>query len=654
MAHREAPELSFERDVKLSRKPVLGIRITPTFRFVLFAAVDAMLLAASLLFAVVVRYDGMVPLEAYRAYPIFAAVSIVSTIAALHAVGVYRIAWSFVGLRDIARVAAGVGVSVVFLAAFFQFAYVSASVPNLPRSVAVIFAPIAFCALSGFRLARRAVRTLQGHRLAVNGPRTLLIGAGVSGSQILRSIQATGAPYQVVGFLDDDPRSKATVIHGVRVLGPTAELERHIRLLGVEVAIVCVASATSPFVRDIVRRCHEAGVDTIRIVPSVAEIVEGQVDIQTTREVRLEDLLGREAVVIDSADVRALLSGKRVVITGGAGTIGAELCRQIARFKPASLVVLDVDETRIHDVAAELTQTHPQLLIRQALVDVRDEMAVRELFMSERPQVVFHAAAYKHVPMMEAYPLAAMDVNVLGTSNVLDAAEASGAERFVLISTDKAVEPSSIMGATKRLAELVVFARPHVASKGARKSQLIRSAVRFGNVIGSRGSVIPTFERQLRQGGPLTVTHPQMERFFMMTSEAVSLVLQAAALGEGNDLFVLDMGKPVNILQVAREFVRLHGLHPDRDIEIIFTGLRPGEKLVERLNYADEQLVPTKHARVLRTSVQLARHAPPTALVRQLVDSRDPAVARAALRELFPSLETFANAATEENPMPAA
>lgn len=613
-----------------------GWKVTPARRLAFFVGSDTLLTTLCLLAALGLRFEGDVPGSVWASAPLPLAVAVLSTIVGLALTRTYNAAWGYFGLRDVARVALAVAGATVVFGGFLQYQYVS-SVAQVPRSIALLQAPLTFCALSGFHLAKRAARLYFGPGTGPGTP-TLLIGAGDAGVQVLMSIlEPRGTPtHSVVGFLDDDPLARGQRIHGVPVLGPTQELENAVRHTGAKCIIVCTAATSGPFVAQITDRARAAGIATVRIVPRVHEILDGKVTIDTTREVSLEDLLGREKVEIDAREIGILLKGRGILVTGGAGTIGSELCRQIARREPASLTILDVDETRLHDLALELREAHPRLKVSEALVDVRNLDDLRATFESGRPHIVFHAAAFKHVPMMERFPLSALDVNVLGTMNTAGMAEAFGTERFVLVSTDKAVEPSSVMGASKRLAELVLFSD---VSRTTQK-RMIRSAVRFGNVIGSRGSVIPTFERQLKRGGPLTVTHPDMERFFMMTSEAVSLVLQAAALGEGNDIFVLDMGKPVRIDDMARAFVRLQGLEPGKDINIVYTGLRPGEKLAEILHYPHEVLSVTRHDRVMRAApLRDAASEGAEEIVRGLVADRDMAAARQYLAKLFPTLE---------------
>lgn len=618
-------------------------RVTPARRLTFFLGVDFALVAISALAAALLRFDGSLPPGTSREYAAGALSMGFLTVACALGLGAYRAAWSYFGLRDIARVGAAV-LAATALALLGILALRGAGVSPTPSlGAAIIQAPIAFCAVSGFRLSKRAARLmLRGASLPSYGQRTLIIGAGAEGDQVLKSILETpdDAPFHVVGIVDDDPLARGTSIHGVRVLGPIAELERHLVATKAEVVIICIRRADRALVQHIMRTTRDVGIRKVRIVPSLTELVDAKISLASTRAVSLDDLLGRDPVQIDLESVQGMLSGKTALVTGGAGTIGSELCRQIARFGVRKLVVVDVDETRLHDLALELAHVAPDVQVVQALVDVRSRGALDALFAEHQVNVVYHAAAYKHVPMMEKWPLSALDVNVLGTANVATSAQQHGVERFVLVSTDKAVEPSSIMGASKRLAELVVFGTP-------RKGMRIE-AVRFGNVLGSRGSVLPTFEAQLRRGGPLTVTHPEVERYFMMTSEAVQLVLQASVMGSDREVFVLDMGKPIRILDVAREFVRLNGLEPGRDIEIKITGLRPGEKLSEVLHYDHEPLRSTAHPRIFQTSVHVApQHAATLAAARELVETGDHEAARRYFRDTFPSLSGATDARTD-------
>jgi FlaA1/EpsC-like NDP-sugar epimerase len=621
----------------------LGFRVTPARRLAFFLGVDTILALLAGLAAVAIRFDGTLPRAVLDVLVPTAPAFVGLTLAALGLARVYSVAWSFVGLRDVGRIAAAIAMATVVMFILATLAQSYDALRGLPRSVIVLQAPLSFLAISGFRLSKRAWRFARKQPAAVREARapTIIVGAGQAGKQVLESINdpESRAQYRVVGFVDDDPLAWGTSIHGAPVLGPIKDLGAQVARTGARAVIICIAHATGPLVRSVTDASREAGVEDIRIIPPLTHVIDGTVTVQSTRVVSLEDLLGRAVVRIDDDAVRGLIMGRRVLVTGGAGTIGTELCSQVHRLAPTRLTILDVDETRLHEAVEELRERGgTATTVDGALVDVRDARAV-EAVLEEGYDLVFHAAAYKHVPMMEDRPVAALHVNVIGTSIVLHAARAHGCSNFVLISTDKAVEPSSVMGASKRLAELVALA-PRATPERADRTRC--SIVRFGNVVGSRGSVIPTFERQLKHGGPLTVTHPDMERFFMMTSEAVALVLQAAALGDGRDLFVLDMGKPVRIVDVAREFVRLHGLKPDVDVPIVFTGLRPGEKLAEALHYPEERLRPTTHPRVLRAQMSHPTEDADSLLatIRALVEERDEVAAGAFFHKMFPSLAT--------------
>ncbi len=410
-------------------------------------------------------------------------------------------------------------------------------------------------------------------RIAHDEPtRVLVVGAGEAGSMVVRDILRSHELGLVpVGYVDDDPRKIGLSLHGIRVQGSRAALETIAKRTEADQVLLAIPSATSDLVRDIASQCEEVGL-TLRVLPTVRETVNGRVTARDIRDLSIEDLLGRQQVEMDDEAVRGMLAGRRVLITGAGGSIGSEIVRQVLMFEPAKVVLLDHDETHLHDVMSELDPSRP---VACALADVRDRDRILEVFWLERPDVVFHAAAHKHVPLLEDHPAEAFRTNVLGTANVVEAASAVGVGRFVLVSTDKAVRPESVMGASKWFAEQIV------RSLQARGS--VMCAVRFGNVLGSRGSVIPTFLRQIASGGPLTVTDPSMARFFMSIQEAVCLVLQAAAMSSGGEVFTLEMGEPVNILDLARRLIHLSGRVPGRDVRIEVVGRRPGEKLIEDL-----------------------------------------------------------------------
>jgi len=575
---------------------VLGVRVTRRRRLLFFLSVDALIVLGAFLGAFLLRFDGSFPAKHLPAMVFLTGLALAGTLGNLLLSGVYRTSWAHVTLRDLGWVAYSVAFATFVLVTVTVLWHGDTSLTSYPRSVVILQAPLAFLGIAGFRLSKRVYRRFRARREHDDeGEPTLLIGAGNAGEQVLDSILKTSAraEYDVVGFLDDDPLAQGTEIQGVPVLGSTDDLEDAIRDYSVTTVVVCITGASSEFLRTVTSRAKAAGVSDVRTVPTGAQLLDRTVSLERTRDVSLEDLLGRDPVEVEEDELRGVFLGKTIAVTGAAGTIGTELCRQLTRFDPDTIVGIDVDETRLHRLERELQRVHGHVPFEGRLVDVREADRLRATFAEHEPDIVLHAAAYKHVPLLEDHPREALDVNVRGTYNVIEAAEEAGAERFVLISTDKAVEPTNVMGASKRLAEAVTFGF-------GEESGLTPSAVRFGNVLGSRGSVVEIFRQQIEQGRPVTVTHPEVERFFMMTSEAVSLVLQTASMGGGGDLFVLDMGEPVKIRNLAEQMIRLNGLEPDRDIPITYTGLRPGEKLTESLRYDDEQPQRTHHPRIYR------------------------------------------------------
>jgi FlaA1/EpsC-like NDP-sugar epimerase len=424
----------------------------------------------------------------------------------------------------------------------------------------------------------------------------LIVGAGAAGSMIVREIhRELAANYQPVGFIDDDPEKSGHTMHGVPILGGRSAIPNLIRQYEIDEVIIALPSASRQEIRDILEICQAAAV-RIMLVPPVTEIINGMVSMKQLRDVDIEDLLGREPVRIDLAGIAGYLNHETVLITGAGGSIGSEICRQVARFNPQSLLLLGRGENSIYEIDQELAAAFPHLKREAIIADVRDRQKLAQVFVTYHPTVVFHAAAHKHVPLMEKEPDEAVKNNIFGTKNLAELADEFGCKRFVLISTDKAVNPTSVMGATKRVAELVI-------QDLSVRSQTKFMVVRFGNVLGSRGSVVPLFRKQIARGGPVTVTHPEMTRYFMTIPEAAQLVVQAGALGKGGEIFILDMGDPVKIVDLARELIRLSGLIPDKEIKIEFSGIRPGEKLTEELLTSDEGRLATKHERIYATQV---------------------------------------------------
>jgi FlaA1/EpsC-like NDP-sugar epimerase len=422
--------------------------------------------------------------------------------------------------------------------------------------------------------------------------RLLIIGAGDAGEKILRELH--GNPrlkYNVVGFLDDDPKKHGMQIHGVPVLGDIDQLLDLISEHEVDELLIAIASSTRKEMRRIVDLCKETGLK-YRIIPGMGELIDGRLTVKAIRDVAYEDLMGREAVQLEMEKIGEYLKDKTILVTGAGGSIGAELCRQIARYFPKNLILFDRTENNLYEIEMELQRDFPYLRYSPILGNVLNKEVLRKFFLKYRPQVVFHAAAYKHVPIMELNPWEAIFTNIKGTYSLLDVVREFEVNRFVLVSTDKAVRPSNVMGASKRVAELLT----QCYNNSFNPTRFM--SVRFGNVIGSSGSVIPLFKRQIEKGGPVTVTHPEVTRYFMTIPEAAQLILQAGAMGKGGEIFILDMGSPVKIFDLARDLIRLSGFEPDEDIEIKFIGLRPGEKLYEELITEGEDIIPTRHEKI--------------------------------------------------------
>ncbi len=545
------------------------------------------------------------------------------------AFGLRDLAWRHIGFDDLLRIAAANTSASIALACVLRLALG----PAFPRSIYVLDFVLAVALEAA---TRAAIRVLFDARVlappAPEGRRVLIYGAGKAGVTVLNELRAQPElGYQVVGFLDDDPSKHNMRVHGVRILGGRAEIERVAAKLSVDEVLIALPTAGGNDITEILEHCHAAHL-TAKRVPALSEIIDHKVLVDQIREVRIEDLLGRAPARLDDSEVRDRLAGQVVLVTGAGGSIGSELCRQIAMLGPAALIGFDHAETALYDIEQELKQRFPQLLFCPEVGSVQNRQRLDEVFAQHRPRSVYHAAAYKHVPMMEAHLFEAIKNNVFGTRNVARACAAWGARDFVVISTDKAVRPTNIMGVTKRIAELACL-------MAARASATKTVVVRFGNVLGSNGSVIPRFRQQIAKGGPVTVTHPEMRRFFMTIPEAAQLVLQAGAMGAGGEIFVLEMGEPVRIVDLARKMILLSGLRPETDIAIAFTGTRPGEKLYEELSAYEENTVPTPHPQIrVFTGTAPPRAAFDRAMeqLRNTVRSRDTPGVVLTLKELVP------------------
>ena len=504
-----------------------------------------------------------------------------------YVMGLYQSFWKYTSIEDLLRLVRAVAYRTVGLIVLF-YAF---SLMGYSRAAMVMNTVLLLMFTGTLRLAPRFHFEFFSARRRSAGRRTLIVGAGDTGESLLRELKKTPhLEYNAIGFVDDDREKIGINIHGVSVLGDRRSLERLIEEYGVREVIIAVPGAPGSAIREIFEICRRTGA-RFRTVPTQGELQRGAARVSQIRLVDLEDLLGRDVISLDNHSLRLALSGKRVLVTGAAGSIGRELARQIASHEPEQLIVLDRNENNLFYLEAELRDQHPLLELLPVVGDVIDRKRMDQLFSQCRPHVVFHAAAYKHVPLMEQNAAEAVKNNVLATRGLAQAAYRSGVERFVYVSTDKAVRPTSVMGATKRLGERLV------KSFEAGRTRFI--AVRFGNVLGSDGSVIPTFRKQIALGGPVTVTHPEASRYFMTIPEAVQLVLTAGAMGEGNETFLLQMGQPVRIVDMARNMIELSGLKPDEDIRIVFTGLRPGEKLHEELKGDSEEALPTPNDKIL-------------------------------------------------------
>jgi FlaA1/EpsC-like NDP-sugar epimerase len=555
----------------------------------LVALMTIVVFAGAYSLAFLLRFDFELP-EGYRYYLLLTLpFALIIKLVVFYAVGIFRIVWAYVGLSDGLRILRATALASATMAAVSLL--VLPRTP-IPRSILLMDAILTFlgvCAVFGLlRLAREASHPVRP--VSVAREPVFIVGAGDAGDHLLRELTGkVDTTVRVVGFLDDDPAKRHQVHRGLPVLGALSEAAALARHHGVYRVLVAMPSADGSVMRHVVQQLTQAGL-AVKLLPPVERLLNSTTLATQLREVSIEDLLRRPSPRLDQEAIRAFLGGKRILVTGAAGSIGSEICRQVLGFGPSRLVALDCAESPLHDLSVEFP---PFRNLVPELADVTDAAAVGRIFAAHRPEVVFHAAAVKHVPLLEAHPARAVQVNILGTRLVAEAARGAVAA-FVMISTDKAVKPTSVMGASKRVAERIVRG---LAADGSGTRYL---SVRFGNVLGSAGSVVPTFKRQIALGGPVTVTHPEMRRYFMTIPEAVQLVLQGSTLGEGGDVFVLNMGEPVRIVDLAEDLIRLSGLKPHVDIKIEFTGIRPGEKLFEELSVGSESLVATSHSQVFR------------------------------------------------------
>lgn len=574
--------------------------------FILFG-IDACLLCLSWIASYLIRFDFDVPDKFMDEMVAILPVAVLIKLICFYIFDVYRGMWRFTSVTDLVDIIKAVSMSTLIIIVWVVLIY---RYKNVPRSVVFIDWGFNILAVSGVRLAIRLffqkyiptnpiqslapIGRLGERTRRVTNKRLLIIGAGTCGEKILREVQDNPLlHYRVVGFLDDNSNKVGRRIHGIPVRGTVGDLEFIADKTDADELLIAIPSASAEQMRRMVALCKQSGV-RFKTVPGYGELIGGRITMKTVREVAYRDLIGRETVKLDEKLIDSCLRGQRVLVTGAGGSIGSELCRQICRFRPEALVLFERAESPLYEIELDLKRDFGHLSIVPILADIQDAASLRRVFQVYKPQIVFHAAAYKHVPMLELQPWKGVENNIIGTQCLLDVADEFNLERFVLVSTDKAVKPGNVMGASKRVAEMITLNRN---SCGLSNSRMI--AVRFGNVVGSVGSVAPLFKKQIENGGPVTVTHPDVTRYFMTIREASQLILQSAAMGQGGEIYILDMGTPVKIIDMARDLIRLSGLEPDIDVKIEFIGLRPGEKLHEELITDDENAEPTRHSKIL-------------------------------------------------------
>ena len=612
--------------------------------FYLMLLGDALLFAVALTLAYLFRFEFSLDAFFARQLRTILIPILLVKLCTFFLFGLYKGMWRYTSTRDFWRLLQASATSTLLIMAFIFVFYRFEG--GYSRAIFLMDGGLTFLFTGGLRMAIRTfyVRPDRNGQALFVPPaqrkRILIVGAGAAGEKILREIiENDHLPYSVVGFIDDDPKKHGRSIHGIPVLGSLKELAKIVKSRQVKEILIAIPSATGDQIRRIVEICKTCQV-AYKTLPGMGEIIDGRVSIKALRDVNYEDLLGRLPIQLDMEEIRGYLDGKVVLISGCGGSIGAELCRQIVRFRPQMLILVDASEANLFHIEMELHSELGGDRCRAVLGRVQDETLMASVFQMYRPQVVFHAAAYKHVPMLEKNPWEAVFNNIIGSRVIMGMARRYEAERFVLVSTDKAVRPTNVMGASKRVTELLLHA---LQGAGTRFM-----AVRFGNVVGSSGSVIPVFRNQIEQGGPVTVTHPEVRRFFMTIPEAAQLILQAGGMGHGGEIFILKMGTPVKIVDMARDLIRLSGREPDRDVKITFTGLRDGEKLYEELITVGEGIVPTKHEKIMvlrndgQAGLAASEQVHATLLDEQLVelyaaaDRFDAPAVKQKLREIVP------------------
>ncbi len=598
--------------------------------------VHLLLWTGALTASLLLRFEFAIPRDILVLAPKFLTITLLIRAVVHWRIGLFHGLWRYSGARDLVSLLKAATLSSVIIAAVWGFFQTG----MFPRSILVLDYAFSILVVGGLRFGIRTIReaVIQSARSAPekgDRRRVLIVGAGDAGEVLMREIvRIYGHRYEPVGFLDDAPAKQKERIHGVPVIGPIEDVALLAKRERIDEIIIAMPTMTGKELRRVVELCRPTGA-SLRTLPSVDSLIDGRVTVSQLAEVAIEDLLGRAPVTLDADALDGFIRGRTVLVTGAGGSIGSELCKQVCRFGARKLILVEQAENNLFEVHRALIAEFKHVTVIPYVADICDSRRLESIFTDERPAVVFHAAAHKHVPMMEENPGEAIKNNVFGTKKVADAAHRFGVEKFVMVSTDKAVNPTSVMGVSKRAAEIYVQAL-------SQKSKTHFITVRFGNVLGSAGSVIPIFKQQIARGGPVTVTHPEMRRYFMTIPEACQLILQAGAMGKGGEIFILDMGEPVKIVDLARDLIRLSGLTPDEDVAIQFTGMRPGEKLFEELTFDAEKAEKTRHPKIFVgnfrpyawTHVERSLER-----LHVLTDGSEPDRIRAAFRELVPEYE---------------
>lgn len=600
MKLQQIQNIGYRDELSLARRLVDALLTrTSRKRFLFFLFSDVVLFTLSLYLAFLCEFDFSLTSKYIMLIGEVLPFFLVVKLAALFALRIYGMTWRYVGMRDLVNLTVALVLAELFLMVLTFPGVLTVGMPlsGFPKRIIFLDGLISLLLLMGLRISKRFyLEILSRQGRITQGKTTLIVGAGNTGEMILRDMMRQRfADFYPVGFLDDGPDLVRRYIHGVRVLGGTDRMKELISRYSVEAVIIAITSLNHKKLTTLYEMACKAGVKTIKVVPRIYQFDQPEINLKSLEDIRIEDLIGRQAIAVDFGEIGRSLHDRSVLVTGAGGSIGSEIVRQVCSFRPGKMILFDIDETELHNLSLMLNHLFPLFRnnIHYITGDVRDASRLQDVFEELRPDVVFHAAAYKHVPMMEHNPKEAVKVNIFGTWNLARTAVKYGVEKFVMISTDKAVRPTSIMGATKRMAEYLCRA---CDEQGDMPTRFV--SVRFGNVLGSRGSVLPLFLDQLKHGQPLTVTHRDMKRYFMTIPEAVTLVLQASVIGNGGEVLVLDMGEPVKIIDLAEELIRIHGLEPYKDIDIKITGLRPGEKLFEEILTAEEGTDASCHEKI--------------------------------------------------------